>query len=190
MFLLSCNLLRFRNRLCTFSRHVCSFTNRFCSFLLFYQSLLQVSTRLPFTSRLYSFGSRSTHFYSFTQDSTSFIKLGLRSGFHQLKLSLAFPPITFQFFLKNATRLILGVFFPRGELQHAIRKIFPGIKRVANIADGILTTIRHKNSEASTLTPWVNVGCKFAWSSLATTARLGTTLSEWGGGILGIFEQL
>ena len=146
MFLLSCNLLRFRNRLCTFSRHV-------CSFLLFYQSLLQVSTRLPFTSRLYSFGSRSTHFYSFTQGSTSFIKLGLRSGFHQLKLSLAFPPITFQFFLKNATRLILGVFFPRGELQHAIRKIFPGIKRVANIADGILTTIRHKNSEASTLTP-------------------------------------
>ena len=42
--------------------------------------------------------------------------------------------------------------------------------------------------------PLFNVGCKFAWSFLATTAwhnfaRLSTTLNQGGRGILGIFEQ-
>ena len=53
------NWLRFLKRLWTFSAHFCSFTNCSCSFLLVYQMFLLVSTRLPFTSRLYSFMSRS-----------------------------------------------------------------------------------------------------------------------------------
>ena len=90
LFLISCNLLRFCNRLWTFSTHFCSFANRFCSFLLVYQSFLLVSTCLPFTSCLYSFMRRSSHFYSCTQGSTtSFIKLGLKRESYQLESSLA-----------------------------------------------------------------------------------------------------
>ena len=42
--------------------------------------------------------------------------------------------------------------------------------------------------------PLFNVGCKFDWSFLTTTAWysfsiLGTTLNQGGGEILGIFEQ-
>ena len=73
LFLISCNLFRFRNRMCTFSASFCSFTNHFCLFLLVCQSFLLVSTRLLFTSRLYSFMSRSAHFYSFTQGSISLL---------------------------------------------------------------------------------------------------------------------
>ena len=43
--------------------------------------------------------------------------------------------------------------------------------------------------------PLFNVGCHFAFSFLVTTAwhsfsRLGTTLNQGGGEILGIFEQV
>ena len=55
LFLINCNLFRFLNRLWTFPTHFYSSTNRFCLFILAYQSLLLVSTRLPFTSRFYSF---------------------------------------------------------------------------------------------------------------------------------------
>ena len=59
--------------------------------------------------------SLSTHLYSFTQDPTSFIKLGLKSGFHQLESSLAHDSVT-TFLIKKRKkhykRLIFGVYSP------------------------------------------------------------------------------
>ena len=80
-------------------------------------------------------------FYSFTQGSTNFITLVLKIGFHQLESSLASHSITnFQIKKrkKSYKRLIFVADSPKEELQHALRDIFPGIKRVANIADDIL----------------------------------------------------
>ena len=55
-------------------------------------------------------------------------------------------------------------------------------------------TISDKNCETRTPSPLVNVGCKFAYSFLVLAAwygffRLGTTLSQGEGGILGNFNQ-
>ena len=86
--------------------------------------------------------SRSTHFYSSFQGSTSFVKLSLTSGFLQLESSLASHFITvFQIKKrkKRYKRLIFGVYSPQEELQHALREIFLDIKRVANIANDVLT---------------------------------------------------
>ena len=110
LFLINFNLLQFCNHLWTFSSHFCLFTNRFCSFLLNYQLLLLVSTHLSFTSCLYSFMSRSNHFYSFTQDSTSFVKLDLKNGFHEIKSSLASHPIT-TFQIKKRKKCCKSFFF-------------------------------------------------------------------------------
>ena len=85
---------------------------------------------------------RSTHFYSFAQGSTSFTKLDLKSGFHQLESSLVSHSITtFQIKKrkKHYKRLNFWVYSPQEELQHVLREFFPGIKRVANIAGDILT---------------------------------------------------
>ena len=84
LFLINCYFFQCHDRLWTFSAHFCSFTYRFCSFLLVYH-LPVVYTPLWVAS---------THFYSFTQGSTSFIKLGLKNGFHQLESSLASHPTT------------------------------------------------------------------------------------------------
>ena len=86
--------------------------------------------------------SRSIHFYSFTPGSTSFIKIGLRSGFHQLESSLASHSITIEIKKrkkKRYKRLTFWVYSPLEELQHALREIFLITKRVASIADVILT---------------------------------------------------
>ena len=58
-----------------------------------------------------------------------------------------------------------------------------------------MATINHKNCETCTPAHLFNLGCKFACSFLATTAwhsfyRLGITLYQAWGGILGIFEQV
>ena len=91
LFLINCNLFRFRNRLWTF--------------LPISVHLLLVSTRLQFT-----------HFYSFTQGCNSFIKLDLKSGFSQLESSLASHSITtFQVKKEKNVRkdLLLGYILPR-----------------------------------------------------------------------------
>ena len=59
-----------------------------------------------------------------------------------------------------------------------------------------MTTVSRKNSETCTPFPLVNIGYKFSWSFLATTAwhsfyRLGTHNIEPGEEeILDIFEQV
>ena len=124
LFLINRNLFRFRNRLWIFSTHFCSFTNRFCSFLLVYQWFQILSTRLPFTSRLYSFVSRSTHFCLFTQGSTSFTKLGLKSRFHQLESSLAsFSITTFQIKPRKLKQLKQYI-FPKWNYSMPSEKFF------------------------------------------------------------------
>ena len=70
LFLINCNLFRFRNRLWTFLTHFYSFTSGFCAFVLVYQTFVLVSTRLPFTSCFYSFTNR---FYSFLLIYQSFL---------------------------------------------------------------------------------------------------------------------
>ena len=70
-----------------------------------------------------------------------FIKLGLKSGFHQLESSLSSYFITsFQIKKrkKRYKRLIFEIYSHQKELQHALRKNFSGIKRGSNIADDIL----------------------------------------------------
>ena len=56
LFLISCNLFRFRNRLWSFSTYFYLFTNGFCSLLHVYHFLPTVSTCLPFlTTSFYLF---------------------------------------------------------------------------------------------------------------------------------------
>ena len=112
LFLINCNLFWFCNRLWNFSTHFCFSNNRFCSFLLVYLSFLLVSTCLSLTSRLNMFMS---HFFSF-------LLIYLKEE-------------------KTVTKyLFLGVCYPQEKLQYAVREIFPRIKRVANVADDILTS--------------------------------------------------
>ena len=74
--------------------------------------------------------SRSIHLYSFIQGSTSFIKLCLKSGFHQLESPLASHSVTTFQIKKRKKRykiFVFGVYSPQAELQHALREIYPGI---------------------------------------------------------------
>ena len=70
--------------------------------------------------------NHSTHFYSFTQGSTSLIELGLKSGFHQPESSLASHSIkTFQ----KRTKLLRKTYFwgyilSQEELQHTFRQAY------------------------------------------------------------------
>ena len=75
LFLISCNLFLFRNRLWSFSTYFYLFTNGFCSLLHVYHFLPPVCTCLSFTSRFYLFTSCFCLFLLFYQPFLIFYQL-------------------------------------------------------------------------------------------------------------------
>ena len=81
------------------------------------------------------------------QGSTSYSKLGLKSGYNHFESSLTSHSITMfqtEIRTKRYKALFSGIYSPQEELQYAFRELFPGMKRVGNIVDDLLVNFKKK----------------------------------------------
>lgn len=79
------------------------------------------------------------------QGSTSYSKLGLKSGYNHFESSLTSYSITMfqtEIRAKRYKTLISGIYTLQQELQYAFRELFPGMKRVENIVDDLLVNFK------------------------------------------------
>lgn len=119
-----------------------SFTCHFFSFLLLHQSFVkktaseicaEIRCAIKIVIRVKPPFPAIDGILISVQGSTSYSKLGLKSGYNHFESSLTSHSITMfqtEIRTKRYKALISGIYSPQEELQYAFRELFPGMKRV------------------------------------------------------------